>query len=401
MSDHPDDFAPPPPPPASLSPRRWARWAVFAVIVGAAAVAARNAAESDVSKPPEAPEYPARDSVTDRVALGEIGLEDRKNPGTVTAVAQDGDASGAVGKAATLLDRSYRVDPGAEVDVEIGVGDVEAVQASGDMLRVVVQLRPGAPASDVSIREQRSTPDHVKLSVEPEGSRKGLSIFGGHVRFGLSGGRRGARAIDRVRLEIPEGVRLSLSTGAGDVRLTGLSADVRLETGAGDIDCGNLSGRIEIASGAGDVTVSNTDGAVSIETGAGDVRIDGLAGRIDVATGAGSIEIAVDVAVAGEIDLETGMGSIDVRVPSVERHVHAETGMGSISVSIAGGGFELDAESGMGSVVLRTDGQEERSGGMGGELRRRVNGGGPTIRLESGAGSIDVKATGGSSVTAG
>jgi hypothetical protein len=337
------------------------------------------------------------------VTSAEIGLSTPPPSGSGPAEAEDGDGSRRISPIADAsLDRSYAVIAGADVDIDLAIGDVEATRAAGTMLRVVVQLRPGASPGDISIREHETGVSSVKLGIEPKGSGKGgFSILGGNVRIGSFGGGREARAIESVRLEIPEGVRLSLSTGAGDVQLTDLSADVLVESGAGDIKCTRLKGGLEIESGAGDVTVSSIDGSVAVETGAGDVTIDGSAAKINVETGAGSIKVDVATPVAAEIDLATGVGAIDIRVPSIASHVHAESGMGSIACSVAAGGFALDASSGMGGVTLRTNGHEERSGGMGGELRRRVNEGGPTLRLESGAGSIEINAAAGtSSVTA-
>ena len=248
---------------------RFGRWALFILAVAAAAVAVRQA--SDVDRAAETPSAMSAEApielpsapVAAEVAGGlPPGLPDQAPPDGAAAAAITAAPLSVASTGAGSLDRSYSIASGGEFTVDVAVGDIKVTRAPGSQARVVIELEPGAAPEKVRIVEQEVTPGAVHLSFEPADKDGGsLSFFGGHVRFGS--GLPMNLKIRQVRVEVPAGVRVALSTGAGDVAASDIAGDVRAETGSGDIAVQRAAG-VEASTGAGDVSLRDVAGAVHV-----------------------------------------------------------------------------------------------------------------------------------------
>lgn len=186
-----------------------------------------------------------------------------------------------------------------------------------------------------------------------------------------------------IRVEVPEGSRLSArlhrgsvttsgaltgvraATGSGTIRTELVNGDVEAASGSGDLQLGRVTGRLRAHSGSGLIEVDDLEGdGARVATASGDVRLgvvrsdvrartgsgriivsEAASGRLDLVTGSGDVSVAVRPGVAAEIDLVSGSGQarseLDVADQPPEQappvRVRARTGSGDAVVGRAGG----------------------------------------------------------------
>ncbi len=134
-------------------------------------------------------------------------------------------------------------------------------------------------------------------------------------------------------ISLPEGIKtIDVNTGAGNVDVDDLSAELKLDTGAGNIDINKVIGL----------------GSSEISTGAGNINFDGNIDDIE------------------SFEASTGAGNIKFEVPEDSRmSLKANSGIGVLSGSF----IKKDS-----NIKLSFDGD--------------INGGGPKVELSSGVGNI-------------
>lgn len=189
----------------------------------------------------------------------------------------------------------------------------------------------------------RTVPLAVSVTA-PEGSRMAVRTGSGDVTVE---GRAGWTAIRTgsgdVRVTAVDG-EADLSTGSGGVDVGPVTGRARLRTGSGGIRLGATGGPTQIKTGSGDVAVGEVDADLAVRTGSGDVALaDARSGRIDMTTGSGGMRIGVHPGVAAELDLSSGSGSSrsDLEVGAVAPaesptlQVRGRTGTGDVLVTRA------------------------------------------------------------------
>jgi hypothetical protein len=156
---------------------------------------------------------------------------------------------------------------------------------------------------------------------------------------------------DSVDLEItaPADTHVTLTLGAGDVKVRGLGGDVQVDNGAGDVEIDGASGEIDTHTGAGNIDVYHAAGIVRLHTGAGDIDYQGQPQRsCRFDTGAGSIKLRLPTDVSVTVDLDTSIGDIDVGMP-LDGQVSKREVKGTIGSGDAG---EIRAHTGAGDIDL-------------------------------------------------
>jgi DUF4097 and DUF4098 domain-containing protein YvlB len=152
-------------------------------------------------------------------------------------------------------------------------------------------------------------------------------------------------------ITVPGATSAGVSTGAGNVDLSGLGGDVKVNTGAGSVTLESLTGKIDASSGAGSIDVRDASGTATISTGAGSINYQGVpAGDCSFDSGTGSIKLTVPANLSVQVDLETGLGSIDVGF-SVQGQVSRSQVKGVIGSGDQG---SIYAHTGVGSIELRS-----------------------------------------------
>jgi DUF4097 and DUF4098 domain-containing protein YvlB len=144
----------------------------------------------------------------------------------------------------------------------------------------------------------------------------------------------GACAIGRVWVRAPGPVpRLVLSTGLGDVRMSGIEIEehLSLSTGLGDVDVLDAGAprTIELSSGMGDIVVARVHCTrLAADTGMGDVHIDGVeAEEAELSSGMGDVD--VERSRGGRVTADTGLGDVELSQSSFASR-NLDSGMGRV-----------------------------------------------------------------------
>lgn len=263
------------------------------------------------------------------------------------------DWHGAVAAGQTV--RVYSVDGPITVRPSAdGVARVHAVARSGsgsDTIRYTATTAGGG----VRICALRAN-----ASCDDNGVRSG----------GGSGWRRRSRA--DITVEVPRGVAVRISSGNGDLAVSGATALVHASTGNGDVRVGAGAAEVNASTGNGAVRVDGAAGRISASTGNGRVNVAGAGEGVTASTGNGEIDVALAAGnTRGDLELSTGNGSVTVALPaSFSGRVEASTGSGGVESelpiqvrghlshsrlqgTIGSGARRLHASSGNGSIRLR------------------------------------------------
>ena len=183
------------------------------------------------------------------------------------------------GAAVQRINESYRLAPGARVEVSGINGPVEVATAEGDTAEVQIEAR----ADDARVLERgRVRIEHSSDRLVVRGPRNG----GGGFLNWVTG--RGGRAKHNVRLLLPRTVTLSASGVNGRVRVGELE---------GGLDVSGVNGWVELSSAGGGAEVSGVNGGVSLalaRVGESGVSVSGVNGRVEFRL-APSVNADVDV----------------------------------------------------------------------------------------------------------
>jgi DUF4097 and DUF4098 domain-containing protein YvlB len=145
-----------------------------------------------------------------------------------------------------------------------------------------------------------------------------------------------------VRMEIPLGSDVEVSTASADVELHGLMGEVTVKTASGDITADDASGDLRAKSASGDISVGKVAGDLKMHSAAGDLRADRVGGRAQVTTTSGDIELG---AAANEAEVRSTSG--DVRLGDVAGDASIVGVSGNVRVlSYAAGSMKVRAVSG-------------------------------------------------------
>ena len=196
---------------------------------------------------------------------------------------------------------------------------------------------------------------------------------GGIFDLGFLGARRGKGGVD-VRVVVPSGTAVKISTVTADITLTGrvagadlafgsasaaadhvdgdlrlrfgngsvhvarVAGSVQLRSGSGSAQFGEVAGDLRAGCGSGDLTVEVARGAVSSRCGSGLARLAEVYGDVDFVSGAGGLEIGLPAGVTARLDVTTGSGRVRSELPIEDEPrsaagaitVRARTGNGDV-----------------------------------------------------------------------
>lgn len=143
-------------------------------------------------------------------------------------------------------------------------------------------------------------------------------------------------------LSVPAGTEVDVSSGGGDLSVTGFASPVTLRTAGGDVAAAGLAGRLMINSGGGDVGASALSSArVTIESGGGDVSLvfGQPPGNVTVVSGGGDVQVVLPQGPASyDVATSTGGGDLsnDVPVSSSSAHkITVDSGGGDVDITQA------------------------------------------------------------------
>ncbi|SDS50665.1 DUF4097 and DUF4098 domain-containing protein YvlB [Friedmanniella luteola] len=241
-----------------------------------------------------------------------------------------------------------------------------------------VQLQVGAGLVEVVASDDGAVHGEIDCDGDEQEARVHVQTFGAEVRVVVPPATGWASGEARIRLAVPAGTDLTLTSGSGDlttdVRLGRVSArsgsgDLRLaatataglHTGSGDITVLAVDGEADVSSGSGDIRVDSCGADLTLRTASGDATIGRLTGRAEAKLASGDFRLAatsgsvhvrtasgdITVGVAGQLaawlDLHSSSGDVDIALPPTAEpgpddpyvSIHARTGSGDIRIARA------------------------------------------------------------------
>jgi len=165
-------------------------------------------------------------------------------------------------------------------------------------------LRVGPEPEGIDLDYVLFLPPEAEVEVEVGSGDVQASGFSKSVRI-----RTGSGDVDLARVSGEIHVRC----GSGDIRLHQVFGAVFVCTGSGDLDGRELKGHIDVETGSGDVSLRDAEGDLRIITGSGDVEVEGMLTEETwrIRTGSGDVHLALAEPLEAEILLRTEFGDID------------------------------------------------------------------------------------------
>ena len=141
-----------------------------------------------------------------------------------------------------------------ELDVRVPSGEVDLETVEG--IETVVELSASPELEEEARIEVRPKRDGHEVSVIIE-KRSGLF--------------RSFRGDIRLRITVPPGADLDLSTASADIDARGDFGAAKVNTASGDVRFEHVGGEAQVNSASGDVNLDRVDGALTVNTASGDV----------------------------------------------------------------------------------------------------------------------------------
>ena len=309
---------------------------------------------------------------------------------------------------------------GNEFQVEVTVsGDdadedlIEFLTDDGDHSHLVIKFPLDEHDRYVYPRMGRNSSSTITFDDDAEEDSSWLrKVFKGisGERVKISGKGRGLEMWADVQILVPEGRRLHVNLGVGDIAAEDVAADLNLDTSSGPIKARNIDGKFLADTGSGSVDVSGITGNVNIDTGSGSVDARDCRGDKFLAdTGSGGVDVSgivceqlhIDTGSGGVIarDIEADQAKIDTGSGSVEFELSrmgggrfvVDTGSGGIDLILPNGASaEISADTGSGSVRNKISGADVRRQDRD-ELEMTIGGGDARVILDAGSGSITIR----------
>lgn len=264
---------------------------------------------------------------------------------------------------------SERISSGQWLRVYGINGRIEVTQATGDAAEVIGEkvLRRGRP-EDIAFEIRRVSDGIIICAIIDDD----VDCNDDGIR---SRGRRNDRNERRVNftVRVPHGVKVAAQSGNGDVRVEGVTAEVRAASGNGDVSVSTTGGPVNASSGNGEVSVTRAAGPVRASSGNGDVVVATTRGPVSASSGNGDVEVSMDAIedVPEDMEFSSGNGTVTVTVPeNFNGELVATTGSGKfvsdfpltirgrieprrVRATIGRGGRRITISTGNGDVELK------------------------------------------------
>ena len=116
-------------------------------------------------------------------------------------------------------------------------------------------------------------------------------------------------------LDIPSHTAVDLTTGGGNMQVSGIQGNVTLDSSGGDAAISGIGGVADVQTGGGNLTASDLGDVLTFSTGGGDVDGSGLFSRhVTTDSGGGDVTL-VFTEVPDSVKVSSGGGDITIVVP--------------------------------------------------------------------------------------
>jgi hypothetical protein len=133
-------------------------------------------------------------------------------------------------------------------------------------------------------------------------------------------------------LDVPPRTAVDLTSGGGNMQVTGIQENVTLDSGGGDVGISAIGGTADLQTGGGNVTASDLGGILTFTTSGGDVDGSGLFSQhVTMSTGGGNVSL-VFTKVPDDLKISSSGGDVTIVLP------HGSTSY-AIQSNAAGGDY--------------------------------------------------------------
>ena len=218
-----------------------------------------------------------------------------------------------------------------DLAINLPVGAIEVV--ASDRTDTVVTVSPTNPDKAVDRRGAEET------TVDFDGER--LTIKGPKPRISIIGP---TESVD-LKIELPEGSRLTAESSVGSVRTAGRLGATRIKASTGTVDVDAVAD-LWVRASHGSVTIASADGDVEVTADHGQIRVGTVTGDLSLKASHGGVQV-------GEVggDLEAKLSYGDLEIGSARASVTAKTAYGSIRIEDASFG-SIGLDSGYGQITV-------------------------------------------------
>ena len=179
----------------------------------------------------------------------------------------------------------------------------------------------------------------IRIKTEyPKSSRSGKNIFSYIL------GRGPMMRMD-MKLQVPQGLELSVNTASGDISASRMTGPVDMNAASGDIEASHVGNTLKISVASGDIDVVNVEGKASLYSASGDITARRIAGDADVRTSSGDVDL---MELGVNLNLITASG--DVIVDGVGNVTYSGTSGSARFLDVKGG---VDASASSGDLSFR------------------------------------------------
>jgi DUF4097 and DUF4098 domain-containing protein YvlB len=199
------------------------------------------------------------------------------------------------------------------VRVDVISADLEIVGGSAKQVKAQLVDSSGG----ITLRQQGDRID-VALS-SPHGGWP-------HIPAGIDG---------RVRLELPQGSGVEVTSASGDIVVKDVGGAVRLRTASGEVRLWRPSS-VELQAVSGDVVIENASGEVRLRTVSGDVRVSqtGSASKLEFGTTSGDLQWSGGCGAGCRIEARSMSGDVRLSVAAPNFDLRYVTHSGDVDDEI-------------------------------------------------------------------
>jgi hypothetical protein len=116
-------------------------------------------------------------------------------------------------------------------------------------------------------------------------------------------------------LDVPSHTSVDLTSGGGDMQVSGIQGNVRLDSGGGDAGISAIDGTADVLTGGGNLTASDLGGVLAFTTSGGDVDGSALfSPHVTTGSGGGNVSL-VFTQVPDYVKVSSSGGDITIVVP--------------------------------------------------------------------------------------
>lgn len=294
---------------------------------------------------------------------------------------------------------------GREVVVEVqrggDEGDRLTVEARGD--RLVVRY----PARDIVYRDESRWQGETRLRVDDDGTFGSDGDDWGGRTVSIRHGGGGLEAHADLRILVPEGQRLTLHVGVGEIEVANVNGLLDVRSRASAISARDVKGELTARTGSGRIDISRAElTRLQAATGSGGMDLVGITTReLRASTGSGAIEgrevsaerfdastgsggVRMEAVTTSDLRASSGSGGVRLELTRTPRDASIRSGSGGVSLTLpAATNAELDLQTGSGGIS--TEFAVSMESVRRNELRGRIGSGADgRIRVTTGSGGV-------------